>query len=313
MTDKEFSWPAVSRPDAFAHRSPRVQKADRFVWECIQKIQDKALAALIRSILTPLHETDCTWLLTKNAAARKNAPELCARLTTPLEYDAWWGAPAAAAHSHHCYPGGWLLHNATNLHALRMLMQTAQEIRNVSINPDALLAGMLLHDCLKPRLFLWENGELTADQGECGHHVAALAEGYLRGVPVDALRMLAGVHVGWWQNVEGVARYLQQAAELIDQPELAGAAAPRMDFLPETWIMRQGEAAWYGATKTAIQEVNTRLREAVELLVPEAHRTAATWWVLMQYDELELLRKVAAGTLGDTVRKVLSAVIPACC
>lgn len=305
MTDKDFPWPAVSQPDAFACHSPRVQNANRFVVECIQQIHHKELAALIQSILMPLHEKDCEWLLTTNAAARKNAPRLCARLATPVNYDAWWGAPAAADHSHHCYPGGWLLHNATNLHALQMLMQTTKEIRNISLNPDALLAGMLLHDCLKPRLFLWENGALTADQGECGHHVAALAEGFLRGVPVDALHMLAGVHVGWWQNAETVAQYLERAAELVDKPELAHAISPRMDFLPETWIMRQGETGWYNATKTAIQEVKIKLHEIAGHLVLEEHRTAAAWWVLMQYDELDLLRRVADGTFEDTIRKVL--------
>jgi hypothetical protein len=305
MADKDFSWPAISQPDAFARRSPRAQKAHLYLLECLREIHDGALAALVQAMLAPLRKRGCEWLLTENAAARKNAPGLCARLATPVSYDAWWGAPAAADCSHHCYPGGWLIHNATNLHALRMSMQTAEELRGVHINSDALLAGMLLHDSLKPHLFLWQNGVLSEDQGECGHHVAALAEGYLRGVPVDVLQMLAGVHTGWWQNSEGVAKYLQQAAELIDRPELTRAATPRMDFLPEAWIMHQGEVAWYRATRVAVQEVKTRLREVVEKLVPEAQRPGAEWWVLMHCDELALLRDIADGTFEGTVRKVL--------
>jgi len=301
----KVSWPSVSKPDAFARLSPRVQKANRYLLDCIQQIQNKELANIVLAVLEPLHQKDRCWFLQENAAAQRNAPKLCKRLSTPIYYDAWWGAPAAADHSHHCYPGGWLIHNATNLHALRMVIQTAKDIRDISINPDALLAGMLLHDSLKPRLFLWENGELTADQGECGHHVAALAEAYLRGVPADALCMLAGVHTGWWQNSEGVAKYLQQAAALIDEPELARVATLRIDFLPETWIMRQGEAAWYSATKTAIQEVKTRLHESVEKLFPEEQYTAAEWWVLMHCDELQLLRNIADGTFEESVRKVL--------
>jgi hypothetical protein len=119
--------------------------------------------------------------------------------------------------------------------------------------------------------------------------------------------MLAGIHTGWWQNPEGVAKYLDQAAQLVDRPELARLKStfPRLDFLPETWIMRQGEAAWYSATKTAIQEVKPRLREVVEKLVPPEDCRGAEWWILLHCDEMELLRQIAEGTFEETVAKVL--------
>lgn len=304
MADKEIPWRGLSQPDAFARHSSRVQKANTYFLQCIGQIQDKALAALLQETLLPLRSPTSAWLLPQNVTARKKDPALCARLTMPVDYDIWWGAPAAADNSHHCYPGGWLMHNATNLHALNVLMQTAWEMRGVSIDSDALLGGMILHDCLKPQLFLWQDGVLSVDQGESGHHVAALAESYLRGVPAGVLQMLAGVHTGWWRQAEGVAGFLERAAELIDRPELA-RIPPHLDFLTETWIMNQGEVGWYYATRGAIQEVKPRLHDLLEKLYPPEERQAAAWWVLMHCDELTLLRNIVQGTFETSVRKVL--------
>lgn len=304
MIGKEIPWPDLSQPDAFARHSLRVQKANAYFLQCIGQIQDKALAALLRETMRPLRSQNSAWLLPQNATAQKKDPALCARLAMPVDYDIWWGAPAAADNSHHCYPGGWLLHNATNLYALNMLLQTAQDMRGVSINSDVVLGGMILHDCLKPQLLLWQNGTLSADQGKSGHHVAALAEGYLRGVPPGVLHMLAGVHSGWWYKAEAVAGFLEQAAELIDRPELAYIPS-HLDFLPETWIVRQGEAAWYDATRGAIQEVKAHLYCLLEKLYPPEERQAAAWWVLMHCDELTLLRNIAEGVFEASVRNVL--------
>lgn len=57
----------------------------------------------------------------------------------------------------------------------------------------------------------------------------------------------------------------------------AKSTFPRLDFLQETWIMRQGEAAWYSATKSAIQEVKPRLRDLLETLVAPEDQRAAEW------------------------------------
>jgi len=306
MQNKDL-WPPVACPDAFARLSPRVRNANQCVLDGIQKIQDTAVIQLITAMLAPLRNKSSKWLLQENAAAQKNAPDFCERLVMQVDYDLWWGGPAAAEKSHHCFPGGWLLHNATNLHSLEMLIKTAREFRGLEINTDAMYAGMLLHDCLKPQLLLWQDGEMMQDPEGCNHHVAALAEGYLQGATPEVLIMLAGIHGGWWQNTEGVAKYLDQAAHLIDRPELTRIKStfPQVDFLPETWIMRQGEAAWYSATKTAIQEVKPQLRDLLGSLVAPEDERAAEWWVLMHCDELELVRNITEGTFEDAVRKVL--------
>ena len=300
-------WPSVLQPDTFAHLSSRVQNANLILLEGIQQIQDPAIKSLVTKMWNPVRNSECQWLLQGNIAAQKNAPAFCERLAMRADYDHWWGSPAAAATSHHCYPGGWLLHNATNFYSLQMLIQTAREVRRMQINTDAMFAGMLLHDCFKPRLLLWQNGELMKDPVGSNHHVAALAEAFLQGAPVEVLIMLAGIHIGWWQNAEAVANFLDQAAQLIDRPELARLKSTflRVDFLPETWMMRQGEVAWYNATKTAIQEVKPRLREVVEKLVSPENCRSAEWWVLMHCDEIDLLRNIAEGTFEETVEKVL--------
>jgi hypothetical protein len=297
----------VSRPDLFARLSPRVQKANQILLDGIQKIGDATIKNIVITMLAPLRDSESKWLLQDNPAAQNNAPVFCDRFAMRANYNLWWGGPAAGEKSHHCYPGGWLLHNATNFHSLQMLIQTARDLRGLHINTDAMFAGMLLHDCLKPQLLLWDNGELMADPEGSNHHVAALAEAYLQGAPPEVLIMLAGIHSGWWQNPEGVAKYLDQAAQLVDRPELARMKStfPSLDFLPETWIMRQGEATWYTATKTAIQEVKSRLRELLGKLVPPEECRSAEWWILLHCDEIELLRNIAEGTFEETVRKVL--------
>jgi len=306
MQDK-FSLPSVSRPDSFAHLSPRVQKANQILLDGIQKIRDAVIKKVVIAMLAPLRNSGSQWLLQYHPAMQKNAPAFCERFAMEANYDLWWGGPAAAQKSHHCYPGGWLLHNATNLHSLQMLIQTARDLRGLQINADAMFAGMLLHDCLKPQLLLWQNGEMMDDPEGSNHHVAALAEAYLQGAPPEVLIMLAGIHTGWWQNPEGVAKYLDQAAQLVDRPELARIKSTfsRLDFLPETWIMRQGESAWYSATKSAIQEVKPRLREVLEKFVSPENCRSAEWWVLLHCDEMELLRHIAEGTFEETVAKVL--------
>jgi hypothetical protein len=291
----------------FARLSPRVQIANQILLDGIQTIRDATIKNIVITMLAPLRNSESKWLLQDNPAAQNNAPVFCDRFAMRANYNLWWGGPAAGEKSHHCYPGGWLLHNATNFHSLQMLIQTARDLRGLEINTDAMFAGMLLHDCLKPQLLLWRNGELMKDPEGSNHHVAALAEAYLQDAPAEVLIMLAGIHGGWWQNPDGVSKYLDHAAQLLDRPELARVKStfPRLDLLPETWIMRQGEAAWYTATKTAIQEVKPRLREVVEKLVPPEECRSAQWWILLHCDEMNLLRHLAEGTFEETVRKVL--------
>jgi hypothetical protein len=304
-----FPWPEITQPDAFARLSPRAQRADVYLQQCRQQIQDGATQNVITAMLEPLYQQQNLLRLPANKSAQKNAPSLCERLATPVEYEAWWGGPAAAASSHHSYPGGWLIHTATNLHAVQMLLRTAREMRGVEINPDALLTGMILHDCLKPHLLLWQGGELSVNEGECSHHIAAIAEAYLQGASEETLVCLAGVHCGWWQNRDSVAGYLQRAAELLDEPALGCVAArmSRLELWPETWIMRQGEADWYSATRVALQTIQPRLRDLLEKWLPVNQRIAAQWWIWMHCDELELARHLARGdeSFADFVRGIL--------
>lgn len=313
--NKTFPWPEISQPDAFARLSPRAQRADVYLQTCRQQIQDASTQNVIAAMLEPLRQKRNSLLLPKNKNAQKNAPELCGRLSTPVEYEAWWGGAAAAQASHHSYPGGWLIHTATNLHATQMLLRTAKEMRGVKINPDAMLAGMILHDCLKPRLLLWQDGELSVNEGECGHHIAAIAEGYLQGASDATLICLAGVHSGWWQNRDGVAGYLRRAAEMLGESALERIAekTPRAELLPETWIMRQAEADWYSATRIAFQTLDSRLQELLQKWFPAEQQTAARWWIWMQCDEMELMRQLSCGDESFTgfVLGVLSGVLPA--
>lgn len=315
MTDNSSSpthYPPVSRPDEFARLSPRVQRAERHLQNSISQIRSPQSAAVISKMSEPLHETECNLLLPQNKTAQKKAPVLCRQLLTPLPYKAWWGAPAASEKSHHAYPGGWLLHTATNLYALEKLTRTACELRGQEVESDDLYAGMILHDILKPRLFLWKSsGEMDSNQGECGHHVAAIAEAYLQGASERVLISLAGVHSGWWHNRDAVAGFLQRAAELIGDSSLeriANSPSVRWELHFETEMMYQAERAWYTATRAALQQINQPLEALLKTLVPDEEYQAARWRVLLHCDEIELARQLGNGheAFARTIKKVLS-------
>lgn len=238
-------------------------------------------------------------LLARDAKAMANLPRTVALLTEELPYNPWWAAPGAGTMSHHPYPGGWLIHNATNLGALKGLIATAATARGKKINADLLTAAMLLHDWAKPRLFVWRERELHEDQGEAGHHVTALAEAALRGFPDELLILLAGIHGGWWRRSADVAKGLEQTGELLGLAGIAHLARQQeaLRYSMAAWIMRQGEEAWYSAAKQAVQYVAGPLRHWIERRFPNGEHGGIEQLVWGWADELELAEGYARG--GD--------------
>ncbi|HWL54942.1 MAG TPA: hypothetical protein VNQ90_21040 [Chthoniobacteraceae bacterium] len=248
--------------EQIARASPRAQRASRVVRAALRSIRDRTLREKVAVTLATLERRKGSALFAEKTALRRRFPEVCERLAATLPYHPRWTAPAAAPGSHHPYPGGWLMHNATNLHTLQSLIATAATLRGLNLDADPLLAAMLLHDWAKPRMFFWNGWQMEVNQGELGHHVTALAEMTLRGFPREVLVALAGVHGGWWQQPEAVASFLESAADALDRPELAAwgkEAATRNGVFG--WIARQGEASWYFATRAAAQSVRPLLRD----------------------------------------------------
>lgn len=247
------------------------------------------LRGKVTGMLASLSRKSSPSLLGSRPSIRERIPVTCERLDARLSYNAWWAAPAAGLHSHHPYPGGWLIHHATNLGALRGLIKTAREVRGLGFDADVLLAAMLLHDWAKPRMLVWRENKLESNEGEVGHHVTALAEVALRGLPRDVLVCLAGVHSGWWKQPDAVRQFLEKAGEIIDQPILGEwAREEEATRRVSGWIIRQGEESWYAAARHAVQVVREPLRECLAEYAEGSQLDALEYLVWGWADEMEL-------------------------
>ena len=222
---------------------------------------------------------------------------VAARLRRPLPYDPLLAAPAAGRKSHHCYPGGWALHTALNLRAVHSLSRAAASCKGAPVQQDYLLAAMLLHDWAKLKLLFWHEDHELDDELGSAHHLVALAEGMVRGLPPPVIKLLAGVHNGWWRRPEGVVENLEAAARLagIDAERQGYLQADRYTAGVEGWIAHQAEASWYTCTKNAYQEIMGYIRSWHEKRA--LPYTPARWShaVFAFFDEFNLLSVLAAG------------------
>ncbi len=286
--------------EQIARCSPRVQRANRLLRGALRSIGDRPLRQKVAQTLDTLKRRRGSSLFAENATLRRRFPQLCERLTATLPYHPRWTAPGAAPFSHHPYPGGWLMHNATNVATLQSLIATATTLRGLEIAADPLMAGMLLHDWAKPRMFYWQGEQMEVNQGELGHHVAALAEMALRGFPQEVLIALAGVHAGWWEKPDTVQAFLEATAEALDRPELAVLGkAEAARWSASGWIARQGEATWYRATREAAASTREPLRAWLATLKGSESVDLLEWMVWGWADELALSHAYATeGTQG---------------
>ena len=240
-----------------------------------------------------------------------------AKLAADLPYDPTWAAPGAALSSHHCYPGGWVLHTALNLQAAYHLMGQAERIKGVKCNRDAVVAAIILHDWAKLKLLVWSaDHRLDADQGG-SHHVIMLAECMLRKLPPQVIRLAAGAHGGWWLQPEVVRGSIEKAAQWIDVDAVARGYldCDRDDLSVESWIVRQAERSWYAVTRQSVQMLEEYLVDwharagIVCQYAPWRHALYAT------FDELQLVQELAQGNaekLGSRLREWTEKVAAPC-
>lgn len=300
-------------PGRVARHSPRAQRAGHGLLDALRSIQNSALRAQVQGMLETIRVHQGGSFLSRNQRARRAVPKLCALLERPVAEIPWWAAPGASSQSHHPYPGGWLIHNVTNLHALEGLLATARCARGLTVDRDVFLAAMLLHDWAKPRMLLWNGWQIQQEESEVDHHLAALLEAATRRLPDEVIACLAGVHAGWWHAPEIVAGFLDRTAEILDAPRisrLAQSSAFRQ-WSVHGWIMRQGEVAWYEPTRKAFQKIEPSLRRWIRGWFAEESLSKMTAMISAWTDELELVEILARGgevalnkRLAQTVREI---------
>jgi hypothetical protein len=301
-------------PWQMAQRSDRVARARRFVLNSVLSISDEHLRGTVGAMLLAAGCQDAR--LEQGLQSTLAAPRVLllsdpvagvphtaaqqtsvAKLAASLPYDPVWAAPGADLTSHHCYPGGWALHTALNLQAAFHLIEQARRIKGVACDTDALVAAIILHDWAKLKLLTWNaEHDLNADQG-LGHHVIVLAECMLRGLAPKVVRLLAGVHSGWWLRPEGVRQAIARAAQWVSvDPVARGYLDPQRDELSiETWIARQAEVSWYTMTKQGLQTLEESLVQwHAQAELPYGY----TRWrhaLYASFDEFQLIQELTRG------------------
>ncbi len=287
-------------PEVMARQSLRVRHASRRIWAAFHSIRDTGLRERVHDLLNRLCTREGSSHLGQNPRVQRLLPGLCALLEDTASQSPWWSAPGANSHSHHPYPGGWLIHNATNLHALDGLLATATQTRGLCIARDIPIAAMLLHDWAKPRMLLWREWRIEEPPVERDHHIAALLEAVLAQLPDELLVCLAGVHGGWWQHPERVTGFLEKVAEILDAPKVSRLARSShfRRWSAVGWIMRSAETAWYGATRESVQMISRPVDDWIARQYPDAHFYQLKALIGSWGSELELAEIFSRGGAG---------------
>lgn len=275
--------------------SPRIIRARAYVYDQIRKIEDEELRSAVAAMLASVQGSDRAMEIVQYPSVMTRKDCTPGKLTQRLPYDPTWAAPGAGLASHHCYPGGWVLHTALNLRAARSLMRHAVEVKGGEIQPDAIISAIILHDCAKLKLLVWrKDHSLDEDQG-AGHHIIALAECIARAFPVRVVQLLAGVHSGWWQAPEAVRKGLVRAAALLnlDLAETDYALDLGLHAALDGWIVHQAEVSWYTATRNAYQSLEGPLREWYETRNLAYSFNRVRHVIHVGYDELALLETLS--------------------
>lgn len=300
---------SIPSPETIARHSPRARRAHQRMQAAFRSISHPVLRRMVGKMLGSLNRREASCLIANHPRLRQLIPQTVSLLATKLSYSPWWAAPAASAQSHHPYPGGWLIHNATNIDSMRGLVSIASSSRGLSPDRDMLLAAMLLHDWAKPRMYTWREREILKDEGEAGHHLTAILEAFLQGMPDDVLMLLAGIHAGWWKKPEEVQSFLEKAGRIAGSRKLSNLARHGLhhQWSAEGWIARMAEEAWYTAARSSIQHIGPHVRSCLNKSFPGADVTGLEQVVWAWRDEIVLAKIYELSGIDGLCQEIESA------
>ena len=206
-------------------------------------------------------------------------------------------APASFWTQHHTYPGGLVFHTLTNLRTGTFIAQNWFWIYHVRLNSDLIRAATIWHDSAKTWTLEWQpDGTVSRSEGQIAgtgaHHVLAVAEAVLRGMPAEFVVTLASAHnpAHPGAGLEELISYLKAAsilagkgyssAGLSEDGTRLAAPAPL-----ESYVNHLSDHDW------VVTEVSlARTREALQALSPaptawEMDELFATYGDLKVYQE----------------------------
>ncbi|WP_423793389.1 HDIG domain-containing metalloprotein [Methanocaldococcus indicus] len=101
----------------------------------------------------------------------------------------------ASINWHHRYKGGLIEHTESVTKLALKMAEVFEDVYNVKINKDYLIAGALLHDIMKPYNYIkTEDGFDHIDLFNLDHLTLAVAELYKRNFPLEVIKIVASHH-----------------------------------------------------------------------------------------------------------------------
>ena len=231
--------PGVERAEGIARSSPRVLTQWAELQRAARSLRDPTLKSAVTELLSHPVPTFVPWDSPQSLKQRKAALVAAGLLDPGVTVEALFPKLAAPPESflasagstlngHHAHPGGLVEHTTFNLHVALALARAYRETAEVSgINLDALAAGVLLHDVMKPYLMGWFPDGTLATQvsiaGTASHHIFAVAEAIHRRLPAAVVVTLASAHDAPGTAEARVVGFLRAGALLAgEDPEALG-------------------------------------------------------------------------------------------
>ncbi|RLG04530.1 MAG: hypothetical protein DRN61_02915 [Thaumarchaeota archaeon] len=117
---------------------------------------------------------------------------------------------------HHCYPGGLSVHTALAVAVGTNLASAYEDIYEIEVNKDALVAAVSLHDVSKSFVLLWGKGGALLPEGRIAgtwaHHVYTLAELFHREFDPFVIEMAACTHENPCKREDIIIAFIRAAA-----------------------------------------------------------------------------------------------------
>lgn len=175
----------------------------------------------------------------------------------------------AAQRRHHAYEGGYLEHVVSTANIASALCDSVEEVYHGRVDRDLVLAGILLHDALKPYTYSIDkcgNYESTRLADYLDHLSLATAELIRTGFPLELVHIVAA-HYGEYgpvrpRTVEALVCHIADLADSRLNGEVLSAAAyltrkatgeefPRMNSKEAFEIVRsKALEGWEGVSRT---------------------------------------------------------------
>ncbi len=188
-------------------------------------------------------------------------------------------SPAAQAR-HHAYSGGYIEHVVSTANIAMALCDSVEEVYHGKISRDLVMAGVLLHDALKPFTYSINecgNYESTRLADYLDHLSLATAELVRMDFPLELIHIVAA-HYGNYgpvrpRTLEALVVHLADLTDSRLNGEVLSAAAylsrkatgeelPRMDSKEAFEIVRsKALEGWKGVSKTVENTKRQRLRK----------------------------------------------------